>query len=69
MKANPETHYLGGKLSNEPTRNSTFMQRIIRIVERDKNPPSIVSWSLSNESGSGPNHAAMSAWRAAVFQA
>ena len=69
MKANPETHYLSGKLSNEPTRNSTFMQRIIRIVERDKNPPSIVSWSLSNESGSGPNHAAMSVWRAAVFQA
>ena len=61
-EANLETHYLGGKLSNEPTWNTAFMQRMIRMVERDKNHPSIVFWSLGNESGSGPNHAAMSAW-------
>lgn len=32
------------------------------MVERDKNHPSIVMWSLGNESGMGPNHAAMSGW-------
>ncbi|MEO0472461.1 MAG: glycoside hydrolase family 2 TIM barrel-domain containing protein, partial [Bacteroidota bacterium] len=31
-------------------------------VERDKNHPSIISWSLGNESGLGANHAAMTAW-------
>jgi beta-galactosidase len=29
---------------------------------RDKNHPSIIFWSLGNEAGSGPNHAAMAGW-------
>ena len=33
-----------------------------RTVERDKNHPSIVMWSLGNESGSGANLTAMAAW-------
>ena len=33
-----------------------------RMVERDKNHPSIVLWSLGNESGSGRNLSAMAAW-------
>jgi beta-galactosidase len=32
------------------------------MVERDKNHPSVVMWSLGNESGMGPNHAAMAGW-------
>jgi beta-galactosidase len=32
------------------------------MVERDKNHPSVVMWSLGNESGTGPNHAAMAGW-------
>jgi beta-galactosidase len=32
------------------------------MVERDKNHPSIIIWSLGNESGTGPNHAAMAGW-------
>lgn len=39
-----------------------LMDRIERTFERDKNHPSIVIWSLGNESGSGENLAAMSAW-------
>ncbi|GAL64802.1 glycoside hydrolase family 2 TIM barrel-domain containing protein [Algibacter lectus] len=41
---------------------SSYLERAIRMVERDKNHPSIVMWSLGNESGMGPNHAAMSGW-------
>ncbi|MFV0539974.1 MAG: glycoside hydrolase family 2 TIM barrel-domain containing protein, partial [Aestuariibaculum sp.] len=32
------------------------------MVERDKNHPSVIMWSLGNESGKGPNHAAMASW-------
>jgi beta-galactosidase len=32
------------------------------MVERDKNHPSVIIWSLGNESGCGENHAMMSAW-------
>ncbi len=32
------------------------------MVERDKNHPSVVVWSLGNESGYGPNHEAMGNW-------
>ncbi|MFC7404052.1 glycoside hydrolase family 2 TIM barrel-domain containing protein [Georgenia alba] len=38
------------------------LDRIARTVERDKNHPSIIMWSLGNETGSGRNMAAMSAW-------
>jgi beta-galactosidase/evolved beta-galactosidase subunit alpha len=33
-----------------------------RMVERDKNHPSILMWSLGNESGFGRNHEAMASW-------
>jgi beta-galactosidase len=61
-EANLETHDLGGKLSNIPEWSGAFLERAIRMVERDKNHPSIIFWSLGNESGCGPNHAAMAGW-------
>lgn len=61
-EANLETHGLGSYLSNQPEWNHAFMERGIRMVERDKNHPSIIFWSLGNESGRGPNHAAMAGW-------
>lgn len=61
-EANLETHGLGGYLSNQPEWNHAFMERAIRMVERDKNHPSVIIWSLGNESGRGPNHAAMASW-------
>lgn len=39
-----------------------FMERQIRMVERDKNHPCIIMWSLGNEAGYGVNHEAMSDW-------
>jgi beta-galactosidase len=61
-EANLETHGLGSYLSNQPEWNNAFMERGIRMVERDKNHPSVIIWSLGNESGRGPNHAAMAGW-------
>ncbi|MBN1415272.1 MAG: DUF4981 domain-containing protein [Bacteroidales bacterium] len=61
-EANLETHGLGGKLSNDPTWANAYLERIIRTVERDKNHPSVIFWSLGNEAGRGPNHAAMAEW-------
>ena len=61
-EANLETHGVGGLLSNIPVWHTSFMERAIRMVERDKNHASVVFWSLGNESGTGPNHAAMAGW-------
>jgi beta-galactosidase len=61
-EANLETHGIGASLSNDPDWANAYVERAIRMVERDKNHPSIIFWSLGNESGCGPNHAAMAAW-------
>lgn len=61
-ETNIETHGIGGELSNSPEWSYTFLERAIRMVERDKNHPSIIFWSLGNEAGCGPNHAAMAGW-------
>ncbi|MFL5739387.1 MAG: glycoside hydrolase family 2 TIM barrel-domain containing protein [Flavisolibacter sp.] len=61
-EANLETHGLGGKLSNDPQWTGAYLDRCSRMVMRDKNHPGIIIWSLGNESGRGPNHAAMAAW-------
>ncbi|NCI48192.1 glycoside hydrolase family 2 TIM barrel-domain containing protein [Sediminibacterium soli] len=61
-EANLETHGLGGKLSSDAVWTGAYLDRVTRMVLRDKNHPSIIMWSLGNESGSGPNHAAMAAW-------
>lgn len=61
-EANLETHGVRGQLSNVSEWGSAYLERAIRMVERDKNHPSIVMWSLGNESGMGPNHAAMASW-------
>ena len=39
-----------------------FVQRMTRMVARDFNHPSIILWSLGNESGYGAAHEAMYHW-------
>ncbi|MGN6639006.1 MAG: sugar-binding domain-containing protein, partial [Mucilaginibacter sp.] len=41
-EANLETHGLGSKLSNDPMWTGAYMDRITRMVNRDKNHPSII---------------------------
>ncbi len=61
-EANLETHGIGSKLSNDPMWTGAYLERITRMVMRDKNHPSVIIWSLGNEAGRGPNHAAMAEW-------
>lgn len=51
-----------GNPSDDARFEAQYLDRIERTVERDKNHPSIVMWSLGNESGTGRNLAAMSRW-------
>ncbi|MBR6592476.1 MAG: DUF4981 domain-containing protein [Prevotella sp.] len=61
-EADLETHGLRGTLGSTPDWHAAFLDRAVRMAERDKNYPSVIFWSLGNESGYGANHAAMSAW-------
>ncbi len=61
-EANLESHGVWAKPSNDPVWRTAFLERAIRMVERDKNHPSVICWSLGNESGYGPNHEAMADW-------
>ncbi len=61
-EANVESHGINGLVSNSPEWAGAFVERATRMVQRDKNHPSIIIWSLGNESGMGPNHAAMAGW-------
>ncbi|MDR1631957.1 MAG: DUF4981 domain-containing protein [Dysgonamonadaceae bacterium] len=61
-EADIEEHGLRGFLANRPEWLPAFMDRTVRMVERDKNYPSVIAWSLGNESGYGANFAATAAW-------
>jgi beta-galactosidase len=61
-EANIETHGLWGKLTGNPEWKQAFLERGMRMVERAQNHPSVLVWSLGNESGYGPVHDEMADW-------
>lgn len=61
-EADTETHGVHNRLSADARWAPAFLDRGIRMVERDKNHPSILFWSLGNESGYGPNLDALAGW-------
>jgi beta-galactosidase len=61
-EANLEIHGFDGTLSFDLSWSGAYLERATRMVARDKNHPSIVIWSLGNESSCGANHAAMYAF-------
>ncbi len=58
-EADLETHGLQDTLSNDPAWRAAYLDRAERLVGRDRNHPSVIAWSLGNESGNGPNTQAM----------
>ena len=46
----------------DPNFKEMFVERMIRMMERDKNHPSIIMWSTGNESGYGVNQEEMIKW-------
>ncbi|CAL8464023.1 g3558 [Coccomyxa elongata] len=68
-EANVETHGFDPALTNNrvvPANNPLWLHAILdrgmRMLERDKNHPSIIIWSLGNEAGYGPAHLAMAGY-------
>ncbi|MFC2158570.1 glycoside hydrolase family 2 TIM barrel-domain containing protein [Acidobacteriota bacterium] len=65
-EANIESHGMGYKLgetlAGKPEWLKSHMDRTIRMVERDKNHPSVIIWSLGNEGGDGVNMLATYNW-------
>ncbi len=57
-----ETHACYDRMCHEPEWAAAFLDRAMRMVLRDRNHPSIILWSLGNESGYGANHNAMAHW-------
>ncbi|NCP83754.1 MAG: DUF4981 domain-containing protein [Bacteroidetes bacterium] len=58
-EGNIETHEYGtttkNELANDPTWEINHIDRVKRMIFRDRNHPSVIIWSLGNESGDGPN--------------
>ncbi|MCJ7681465.1 MAG: DUF4981 domain-containing protein, partial [Candidatus Aminicenantes bacterium] len=65
-EANIESHGMGYEpdktLAAKPEWKAAHLDRIERMVERDKNHPSVIIWSMGNEAGDGPNFEACYAW-------
>ena len=65
-EANLETHLFRFEEDLAPARKpewaAQMLDRTVRMIERDKNHPSIVIWSPGNETGPGPNMTAIYEW-------
>ncbi|MCX9044458.1 MULTISPECIES: beta-galactosidase [Enterobacteriaceae] len=63
-EANIETHGMVpmNRLSDDPAWLPAWSARVTRMVQNNRNHPSIIIWSLGNESGGGGNHEAMYHW-------
>lgn len=61
-EANIESHDYMATICRNPRYAGAFLDRTVNMYERDKNHPCIIMWSLGNESGFGPNHAATAAY-------
>ena len=53
-EANIESHAYYDEVCRDPRYAKAFLERTQNMVERDKNHPSVILWSLGNESGYGP---------------
>lgn len=65
-EANIEAHAYNRSLADDPAYRATWLDRGARMIERDRNHPSVIAWSLGNEAGYGLNHRALAAWMRAA---
>lgn len=61
-ETNFESHAFILSLCHDPRYAAALLDRGSRMVTRDKNHPSIIMWSLGNESGYGAHHEALAGW-------
>jgi len=61
-EADIETHDHAHELADDPRYLAAFVDRVSRMVLRDKNHASVIMWSLGNESDYGVNHDAAAGW-------
>ncbi|HEY4375576.1 MAG TPA: glycoside hydrolase family 2 TIM barrel-domain containing protein, partial [Acidimicrobiales bacterium] len=61
-EADIETHGLWEKPAGDERYLPAMLARVQRMVARDRDHPSVIVWSLGNESGYGSFHDAASAW-------
>jgi beta-galactosidase len=61
-EADIESHAFIDSLCDNPRYRAAWVDRVARMVERDKNHASVIVWSLGNESGHGANHDAAAGW-------
>jgi beta-galactosidase len=61
-EANIESHAYNTSLCDDARYRSAWLSRGARMVERDRNHPSVIMWSLGNEAGYGTNHDALAGW-------
>ena len=61
-EADLETHAYLRSLLKDPRWGAAVLERITRMAVRDKNHPSIIMWSLGNESGNAPILRAAAEW-------
>jgi beta-galactosidase len=61
-EANLESHAYLRSLTKDPRWSSAILERVTRMAQRDRNHPSVIMWSLGNESGTAPALTAAAAW-------
>ncbi|MFC5804613.1 glycoside hydrolase family 2 TIM barrel-domain containing protein [Streptomyces formicae] len=61
-EADIESHDHAHEIADDPRYLPAFVERVSRMALRDKNHPSVIVWSLGNESDYGAHHDAAAAW-------